>query len=242
MTLEDLIKEGCEIAEHTHTDMLGTSYIDDTESLADWTALALMFLQEHYPNHPQVNRFELYVRKADTSLDTLNLMIGILKAFSIIHPVSHQIDYDTILSRVFNNFHLCVRQLQRRHSKRPTLKIKDEYDVQDLLHALLRLHFDDVRPEEWTPSYAGNSNRMDFLLKDEEIAIEVKMTREGLKDKELGEQLIIDTVKYKEHPNCKTLYCLVYDPNGNIRNPKGLEKDLSGMKENIDVKVFIRPI
>ena len=36
---------------------------------------------------------------------------------------------------------------------------------------------------------------MDFLLKNEEISIEVKMTRDGLKDKELGEQLIIDIAK-----------------------------------------------
>lgn len=38
------------------------------------------------------------------------------------------------------------------------------------------------------PSYAGGSKRMDFLLKDGEIAIEVKMMiRNGLKDKEIGE-------------------------------------------------------
>jgi hypothetical protein len=35
--------------------------------------------------------------------------------------------------------------------------LKDEYDVQDLLYALLRIFFDDVRPEEWTPSFAGKS-------------------------------------------------------------------------------------
>ena len=27
--------------------------------------------------------------------------------------------------------------------------------------------FDDIRPEEYTPSYAGGSSRIDFLLKDE---------------------------------------------------------------------------
>ena len=56
-------------------------------------------------------------------------------------------------------------------------EIKDEYDVQDLLNALLRLNFDDVRPEEYTPSYAGSSTRVDFLLKKEKIVIEVKKTR-----------------------------------------------------------------
>lgn len=45
------------------------------------------------------------------------------------------------------------------------LFLEDEYDVQDLPHALLLLYFDDVRAEEWTPSYAGKSARMDFLLK-----------------------------------------------------------------------------
>jgi hypothetical protein len=66
--------------------------------------------------------------------------------------------------------------LKARHDGRSTLEITDEYDAQDLFTAMLKLHFDDVRPEEWTPSYAGNSSRIDFLLKEFGLAIEVKMT------------------------------------------------------------------
>lgn len=132
--------------------------------------------------------------------------------------------------------------MRRRYSNRDTILINDEYDVQDLLNGLFHLHFDDVRPEEWTPSYAGGCNRMDFLLKNEEIAIEVKMTRAGLKDKEFGDQLIIDIAKYKQHPNCKSLYCFVYDPEGIIRNPRGEEKDLEALGDSLPVKVFIRPL
>lgn len=87
-----------------------------------------------------------------------------------------------------------------RHNRRETLIITDEYDVQDLLHALLKLYFDDVRPEEWTPSYAGKSARMDFSLKKEKTVIEVKMTRESLSDKEIGDQLIVDVERYSSHP------------------------------------------
>ena len=65
-----------------------------------------------------------------------------------------------------------------------TLDVEDEYDVQDLLHALLRLYFKDIRPEEWTPGYAGTSSSMDFLLHPEEIVIEVKKTRKGLRANE----------------------------------------------------------
>ena len=39
------------------------------------------------------------------------------------------------------------------------------------------LYFDDIRAEEWTPSYAGKCARVDFLLKNEKIVIEVKKTR-----------------------------------------------------------------
>jgi REase_DpnII-MboI len=63
------------------------------------------------------------------------------------------------------------------------LAITDEYDVQDHLHALLRLHFDDVREEEWTPSYGGARARMDFLLKRERKVVETKMTWAGLEQR-----------------------------------------------------------
>jgi hypothetical protein len=80
----------------------------------------------------------------------------------------------SIVENICNRFHLVCRRLRTRYSDRPTIEIEDEYDVQDLLHALLHLHFDDIRREEWTPSYAGGSSRVDFLLKSEQIVIEVK--------------------------------------------------------------------
>lgn len=148
---------------------------------------------------------------------------------------------DQIIENLFSKFHIVVRQLKERYANRPTLDVNDEYDVQDLLRSLLAMYFDDIRPEEWTPSYAGTSTRMDFLLKREQIVIEVKKTREGLSGKNLGKELIIDRAHYKRHPDCKTLYCLVYDPEERILNPRGLEKDLSEKTEDFEMKVFIVP-
>jgi hypothetical protein len=133
---------------------------------------------------------------------------------------------------ICDRFHTIAKQLAQRRGGRSTLKIEDEYDVQDLLHALLRLYFDDIRSEEWTPSYGGGSSRMDFLLKGHEIAVEVKMTRKGLLAKEVSEQLIIDAAKYRLHPECKTLVCLVYDPEGLVKNPRGIERDLARLSGN----------
>lgn len=140
-----------------------------------------------------------------------------------------------------SKFHSVAKQLKCRRENRPTIEINDEYDVQDLLHGLLRLFFDDIRPEEWTPSYAGKSSRMDFLLKEHSIVIETKKTRDGLSTKEIGSQLIDDIARYKEHPHCKNLICFVYDPDGLISNPIGIENDLSRIEGELNVKVLILP-
>ncbi len=144
-----------------------------------------------------------------------------------------------ILTSLCARFHNVVIQLRQRHDGRVTLDVEDEYDVQDLFHTLLTLYFDDIRPEEWTPSYAGGSSRMDFLLDDAGIVIEMKMTRKNLANKEAAEQLIIDKEKYKKHPKCKHLICFVYDPDGRIKNPRGFEKDLSQTGDH-PVTVYVR--
>lgn len=147
----------------------------------------------------------------------------------------------TSLFLLVKRFHRIVRQLRKRHNNRQTIEIEDEYDVQDLFHSLLQIYFDDIRSEEWTPSYAGGTSRMDFLLKTERIVIEIKKTRQGLTQKEIGEQLIIDIEKYQSHPDCKTLFCFVYDPEAKIVNPNGIENDLSKPHSDIKVIVVIEP-
>ena len=121
-----------------------------------------------------------------------------------------------------------------------SILINDEYDVQDLLYALLKINFEDIRAEEYSPSYAGKNTRIDFLLKNEEILLEVKKTRANLKDSGIGSELILDISRYQNHPSCKILFCLVYDPESLIVNPRGLENDLmskSSHELNVIVKI-----
>jgi hypothetical protein len=157
------------------------------------------------------------------------------------HDSPFQVDSITVIEKLCNRFHLVARQLRSRRSGRTTLDVQDEYDVQDLLHALLKIHFDDVRTEEWTPSYAGRSARTDFLLKTEQVVVEVKKTRVSLSAKEIGEQLIIDIARYRAHPDCKKLICFVYDPEGRIGNPKSIENDLCDSSGEFTVLVVIAP-
>ena len=105
----------------------------------------------------------------------------------------------------------------------------------------MRIPFDDVRPEEWTPSYAGGASRIDFLLPEIEAVVEIKKSRPSLGARELGEQLIVDIAKYKRHPDCRTLFCFVYDPDGRIANPRGIENDLNAKQDELTVRVLIAP-
>ena len=146
-----------------------------------------------------------------------------------------------VVTTLCARFHMFSRQLLSRRESKSTVEIIDEYDVQDLMHALLMLHFDDVRPEEWTPSYAGSSSRMDFLLKSEKFVVETKMTRPNLGQKKVAEELTIDKDRYKTHPDCKILVALVYDPAGRCSNPTALESDLSEEWEGLRTVVVVTP-
>ena len=176
------------------------------------------------------------IRKLLSFLDTL------IKQFNSSELISNNSeDVLRILERVFSRFHPINLQLQRRYNNRPTLQINDEYDVQNLLHALLTLYFDDIRSEEFANSSAGRNSKIDFLLNREKVMIEVKKTRQGLDDKKLGDELKIDISSYK-HPDASTLACFVYDPDALINNPNAIIDDLEKLsRDELLVRVFIYP-
>ncbi len=146
-----------------------------------------------------------------------------------------------ILRRVCARFHLVARQLRLRKEYRPTLEINDEYDLQDLFYALLRLQFDEVGTDEWTPAYTNGTPRTSYLLDWEKTVVVVKQTRSGLTTRDLAEQIAADTARYSARPNAATLVCFVYDPDGRVGNPRGLEADLSSAHGPFRIEVIVAP-
>lgn len=192
-----------------------------------------------FGTHEHIDYKAIYLRRLD-SLDSKLRSLQNVVDLSEDDNQSQRSSVQTIM-RILERFHRFARQLRIRHQARNTITIEDEYDVQDIVHAILKLFFNDVRAEECTPSYAGGASRIDFLIKSENIGIEIKKTRPNLRDKELGEQLIIDKERYKSHHNCKTLICFVYDPEELIINPEGLASDLTEENEEMSAFVVISP-
>ncbi len=225
--------------------------------------LSRLFTNEEYADEYTLARRSVHVvsdRYMDPSLGELaDRLVGSIKSqISTLRSIVERLDLideggltvavvesavrgERNLELLIERFHLVARQMRVRHASRPTLEINDEYDVQDLLHALLMVFFDNIRKEEWTPSYAGAASKMDYLLPELEMAVEVKKARQTLTTRELGQELIVDIAMYQNHPQCRKLLCFVYDPDGLILNPRGVESDLSRQHDKLAVRVMILP-
>lgn len=132
------------------------------------------------------------------------------------------------LAKVLRRFPDFIQVLQQRRPEWPIGEaLKDERELQVLVEALLRTLFDDVRPEDYTPSRGGANSRVDFVLPEVGVIVETKMTRESMTAKKLGEELLVDAGRYPAHPNCEAIVAYVYDPEKRLQNPRSIERDLT---------------
>ncbi|WP_271025517.1 hypothetical protein [Rhizobium sp. RCAM05973] len=176
----------------------------------------IKFYPDVHPTSPKL-KAEIFVNGLVMAEAILSSLIREAEVYLVDSDNIEKASILNIIEGICLKFHRVAQQISQRHGGRSTILIEDEYDVQDMMHAILRLHFDDIRPEEWAPSYAGGSSRMDFLLKDERVVIETKKTRRGLTSKTVGEELLIDIARYDRHPDCDFLVCFVYDPEGRVK-------------------------
>lgn len=219
---------------------IGKIFGSDSDYLKDFLYISYS-LNIYSKCMPKARHYQAYLQGLDSAEIVLASMITELERHCAKDAQTILPDASLLIEHICQRFHRVARRFQQRYNNRPTFYIRDEHDVQDLLHVLLSVHFDDIRPEEWTPSYAGAASRVDFLLKQEKIVIEVKKTRCNLRAREICEQLIIDIARYQSHQDCKLLVCFIYDPDGRIANPVGLEKDLESIASRIKVRVIVTP-
>lgn len=251
--LDKLIKKGRDVAS-TNKLYPGIAYAVDDVLFKRWVVEVELFFNKYVDKKdPIVVNFKKDISNShpisrddglvNTGVQFLEVLKeNLIESSDVDVPESSKIDKADpikLIELICNKFPHLVSQLRKRYKNRKTLEITDEYDVQDLLRVLLSLFFDDIRTEEHTPSHAGSSSRMDFLLKEEDIAIETKITRDGNdEDRRIGKEISEDINWYKEHPHCSMLICFVYDPDRRINNRPGLIKDLEKTTD-LRVRVFI---
>jgi REase_DpnII-MboI len=156
------------------------------------------------------------------------------------HGPTKPAEIDELLEVLLRGLRRAMHPLTHRRKGAQSLSFSTEYDVQDLLHALLRPWVADIRPEEFTPSYAGSSTRMDFLLPKHKIVLELKFVRDHNHAKKIGDELIVDINHYQLHPDCDHLWCVVFDQDHLLPNSEGLKTDLEGQRSTKDGTVHVR--
>lgn len=149
-----------------------------------------------------------------------------------------------LVMQAVNNFPTAARILRDRQRNRPPFEVRSEYDVQDLLYALLRSIFADARREEWTPSQAGSAKRIDIVIPSSDVVVEAKFVRSRPHARIVADELRVDFESYHEHRNCKHLVALVHDPSGHLPDPEQFSSDLSALRQkgdhSFDVTVLVR--
>lgn len=138
-------------------------------------------------------------------------------------------------------FHAVARQLRIRHDSRATLEVEDEYDVQDLLCALLHLHFGQVDSEDWCPGDGSETGRRSFHLHHKRVTVAAKKTRAGVTARDLAEQVKRESARHSVRGDCRLFLCFIYDPEGRIGNPRGFESDLTTVSDSYTLEVIVAP-
>lgn len=153
-------------------------------------------------------------------------------------PISTSAEPIALLENLMRRAPRVIRQLRVRQGDRPAFRVNDERDLEDLFRCLLPLHFDDVRPECRTASYAPGTST-DFLLEPHKIAVTVKRVRPTIGEREITLQLQEDVDYYDLELESGTLICFIYDPEGLLREPRQMETMWSKLHDKLELKCVI---
>lgn len=180
---------------------------------------------------------------SDNDLDVIDLYI-----LETIHKKNLDVRFcnysavDTVL-RILNNFSNSIKKITSdRYNKRDGIKINDEYDVQDMLFALLKGFFHDLEREDPVSKLAGRSSRIDLVVRSQGIMIEVKMIKEKDTDhKKVIQELKVDMINYAEWKDLKHLILFTYDPYKKTTDDNHF-KELEGVNERNGVRFLVHSV
>lgn len=143
------------------------------------------------------------------------------------------------IEKIFNRFGEISLPLRERRSDREPLIMDDEADVQYLLHALLKIDFDDIRREPHTDRHSSVSPRIDFLVQNETIGIEIKRASPTRQEKPLRKELSEDKEQYRLDTNIDVLLIFIYDPEKQIENKAEFESSFEQETPQMETRVTV---
>lgn len=185
------------------------------------------------PNQSEIDQIGVYLETASDCIDLLileELFQKLIQLQTQITKINNLSAYDTIVC-VLTNFNNSIKKItQGRRTGHALFSINDEYDVQDLLYVILKSFFPALKEEDPTPRVGAKSNKIDLILREEGILLEVKMIKQSnINEKDFVEQLKNDIQSYRNCQWLKYLLFFVYDPFKKTRDAQNFY-DLNGQQ------------
>jgi hypothetical protein len=121
---------------------------------------------------------------------------------------------EDIIRDILNNFANSVQRITKdRRKGHSVYSINDEYDLQDILYVIFKSVFPNMKDEDPIPKIGGKSTKIDFIFRENNILLEVKMIKEtDINELKFIDQLKIDFESYHQCQWLNKLFCFVYDP------------------------------
>ncbi|MCU0436363.1 MAG: hypothetical protein MUC49_00510 [Raineya sp.] len=122
------------------------------------------------------------------------------------------------------------------------IKIEDEYDVQDILYVIFKSVFPNIKYENPLAKFGGTSTRLDFVLVEEGIIIEVKQISESeISDKKFISQIKVDIESYHVLDYLNEIIFFVFAPKAiqDINSFMELEGERTIQEKTFNVKVIV---
>lgn len=148
-----------------------------------------------------------------------------------------------VVNRILENFytHIAAMYQSDTHGRAgitrellDPIQIKNEYDVQRILYALLKPIFPMARLEKHAD--AGYlANRYDIVIDEYEICIEVKCTRDSMTESTLVTEIGSDIAHYTS----KHLFFFVYDKKNMLKNKQLFEFNYTKKESDRDIRTFV---
>lgn len=122
-----------------------------------------------------------------------------------------------------------AKPLARRRKGKEIFEITDEYDAQDLLHAIVRAYFKYSVNEEPIKKLANTkSTRADFAIEALGAIVELKYVRDPNDQSRIVDELAQDLLYYEQWEPLQILIYVVYNAS-DLSDPEALDT-LSGMR------------
>jgi hypothetical protein len=130
----------------------------------------------------------------------------------------------SLVLRLCERLHAAARILAKRRQGKDPFEITDEYDAQDLLHAVLRAYLKyTVHEEPLGKVGGGHSGRADIAIEELGAVVELKYVHGPDDQRRVVDEFSNDLLLYTKWPHLKHFIYLVYNSQ-DLRDPEALDK------------------